>query len=114
VRGYSISEGRLLIQRLCWKNCYSLAELKSATFEPLALSFSLRLFGNGGLFAITGYFRDSKLGMYRAYVTDPQRCVVLVFTNRVIVISPEPPKDFIQEAQAEAERSLGRGQAAGR
>ncbi len=114
VRGYAVYAGKLVIQRPFWNTRYTLAELKTATLDPQGMSHSLRLFGNGGVFAFTGYFRNSKLGTYRAYVTDPKRCVVLHFTSQVVVISPDRPEEFVREAQAEIARSLGQDIAVGR
>lgn len=55
--------------------------------EPI--SFARRLWGNGGLFAITGLYQDKTQGRFRAFVTDPHR-LVLVQTaqDEKIVISP--------------------------
>ena len=58
---------------------------------------SLRLFGNGGIFSITGLFRNRALGNYRAFVTDLKRTVVLRFPERIIVVSPECPEKFVAE-----------------
>ncbi len=43
---------------------------------------SLRLFGNGGMFSITGLYRNRALGNYRAFVTDLKKTVVLRFMKR--------------------------------
>ena len=60
------------------------------------MSRSIRLFGNGGAFAFSGWFRNRKLGSYRAYATDPARSVVLKFSDhKTIVVTPEPPDAFI-------------------
>jgi len=58
---------------------------------------SIRLFGNGGFFSFTGVFQSRKLGRYRAFVTDPARCVILRFTGRVVVVSPADPEAFIRD-----------------
>jgi len=57
---------------------------------------SIRLFGNGGLFSFSGFFRNQALGIYRAYVTDPALTVVLVFAERTLVISPVQPEAFVK------------------
>jgi len=56
---------------------------------------SLRLFGNGGLFAITGWFWNRKLGRYRAFATDPARAVVLRYATRRILLTPDDVQKFI-------------------
>ena len=44
---------------------------------------------------MTGCFWNRKLGRYRAYVTDPKRAVVLRFDDRVVVVSPDCPAEFV-------------------
>lgn len=94
IRSYTLAPGALLIQRLFWTTRLPLAGLQSAEFQPNAMRSSLRLFGNGGLFSFTGIFRNRTLGNYRAYVTDPHRTVVLRFSDRTLVVSPERPEEF--------------------
>jgi hypothetical protein len=95
VRGYSIANGTLLIDRLFWKTPVSFRELRSVKFDPTATHRSIRTFGNGGFFSFTGYFRNKDLGSYRGFMTDRRRAVVLRFPSSVIVISPDRPEDFV-------------------
>ena len=99
VRGYSVTADALLVHRLFWKHRVPLAGLQSAQFDPKAMSRSVRLFGNGGAFSFSGWFRSKRLGNYRAFVTDPRRAVVLRFPNRTIVISPSNPAQFVSALQ---------------
>ena len=100
VRGYSIAGGVLIIHRLGWDSQVSLEGLVSATPDPEAMKNSLRLWGNGGLFAFCGLFRNPKLGDYRAYATDPARSVVLKFRDRLVVVTPNDPERFAREITA--------------
>jgi hypothetical protein len=95
VRGYSITNNALLIDRLFWTTRIALTELRSVRFDPTATQRSIRTFGNGGFFSFTGYFRNKELGSYRAFMTDRRRAVVLRFPSSVIVISPDGPEDFV-------------------
>jgi len=97
IRGYTITSDAILVQRLFWTTRLPLAGLQSAQFEPSAMRSSLRTFGNGGLFSFTGFFRNKELGTYRAFVTDPNRTVVLRFSNRTVVVSPAAPEEFVQD-----------------
>jgi Bacterial PH domain len=97
IRGYTIEPRELLIRRLLWTTRLPLAELQSATVQPDVMRGSFRLCGNGGLFSITGWYRNSALGNYRAFVTDLNRTVVLRFSNRIVVVSPENPGVFAGE-----------------
>ena len=95
VRGYVLAGDTLKVQRLGWQTCLSLQNLQSADYRPQAMRRSLRLLGNGGLFSFTGQFRNAELGTYRAFVTDLEQTVVLTFPDRKIVLSPEPPGEFV-------------------
>lgn len=97
IRGYEIEPNVLAIRRLLWTTRLSLSGLQSATAEPNAMRGSLRLCGNGGLFSITGWYRNRALGNYRAFVTHLKKTVVLRFANRTVVVSPEKPEQFAAE-----------------
>lgn len=97
IRGYSITSDAILIHRLGWTTRLSLDGLQSAQPVPDAMHRSIRLFGNGGLFSFTGFFRNKALGNYRAFVTDPRQTIVLRFSKRIVVISPGSQKQFIQD-----------------
>jgi hypothetical protein len=102
VRGYALSPGELRVKRLFWDTRISLHGLREAVFDPEATRRSIRLMGNGGLFAFTGWFRNTRLGRYRAFLTDPKRTVVLRFPGRTIVVSPHDPEGFIRDAMVQA------------
>lgn len=96
IRGYTVTPDAILIQRLFWATRLPLAGLQSAVFEPRAMRWSIRC-GNGGAFSITGFYWSKRLGLYRAFVTDLRRTVVLRFARRTIVVSPSSPEEFVQE-----------------
>ncbi len=95
VRGYSVSDGEVLVHRLGWSNRFSGSEIDQVEFEPGAMSGSIRTFGIGGLFGFTGHFRNSLLGPYRAYATDPKKSVVIKYGDRTIVVTPNEPEEFV-------------------
>ena len=95
VRGYSVTDGALIIHRLGWNFRIELDSLISLDADPAALNGSIRLAGNGGLFAFCGWFRNSKLGVYRAFCTDPAHAVVLRFPDRTVVVTPDHPEKFV-------------------
>jgi len=94
IRGYTISNNILYIQRLGWKTALDLAGLESAEADPKAMKGSIRTFGNGGLFCFAGKFRNKRLGSYRAFATDPNLAVVLKFPDKVVVVTPKSPTTF--------------------
>lgn len=100
IRGYSLAPNALFVHRLLWSTRVSLLELQTVEVMPDAMRDGLRLFGNGGLFSVTGWFRNRALGTYRAFVTDPHRTVVLRFPSRRLVVSPSMPDEFVHDIRA--------------
>lgn len=100
VRGYTLTRNHLLVHRLLWTTKVLRSQVLSAAVQPKAMSGGLRLFGNGGLFSFSGWYRNRALGTYRAFVTDLTRTVVIHAADRTIVVSPEAPEAFVQELMA--------------
>jgi len=100
VRDYALRDGTLQVRRLFWTTSVALGKLREATIDPQAGAGSIRLFGNGGLFSFSGWFRNAKLGRYRAFVTDWQRAVVLRGAICTVVLSPADPAGFVRDLQA--------------
>jgi len=96
IRGYELRPGELKIKRLGWSTRLDLTDLQSAELDPAAMSGSIRTCGNGGLFCFAGWFRNKKLGSYRAFATDLKKCVVLKFPKRTVVITPDDPDAFVK------------------
>jgi hypothetical protein len=96
VSGYDLDGRTLRVRRLLWSTAVPLAGIRKASHEPGVLKGSLRVFGNGGLYSITGIYQNPALGRYRAFVTDPAQAVVLVLPERVVVVSPSDPGAFVQ------------------
>ena len=99
VWGYQVASDTLYVQRLGWKSAIALHQLTSVEIDPTAMDQSIRTWGNGGLFAFTGRFRNRKLGPYQAYTTDFKRAVVLRFRDRTVVVTPADPERFVQTLQ---------------
>ncbi|HKR77667.1 MAG TPA: PH domain-containing protein [Rhodanobacter sp.] len=102
VRGYELRDGTLQVHRLGWTTRVALGELRGAAIDPHAGADSIRLLGNGGLFSFSGWFRNAKLGRYRAFVTDWQRAVVLHGAACTVVLSPADPASFVRALQTAA------------
>jgi hypothetical protein len=100
IRGYTVTADAILVHRLFWTTRLPLTGLQSAAVDPEAMRRSIRTFGNGGLFSFSGWYRNSALGAYRAFVTDTHRSVVLHFAARTVVVSPSAPKDFVHHVQS--------------
>jgi len=100
IRGYSVTSDELFVHRLLWTTRLPLADLHSAQVEPRAMCWSVRTFGNGGLFSFSGWYYNRLLGRYRAFVTDPNRAVVLRLGSRRVVVSPSEPEAFVDDLLA--------------
>jgi hypothetical protein len=91
VRGYAIEDGVLKIQRPFWTTTISLPPDTVFRAEPEIRKGLWRTAGNGGLFGYTGWYRNSSLGSFRAYVTSWSNAVSITSesTGLRIVLSPE-------------------------
>ncbi len=103
VRGYVITPDAILVQRLFWNTALNRRDLVSVAVDPTALQQSLRTCGNGGLFSFTGFYWNTRLRSFRAFVTDPRLCVVLTFSKRTVVVSPDYPVSFCQTLRTDNE-----------
>jgi hypothetical protein len=94
VKGYQITGGKLVIQRVFSKlnREIKLSEIESVSI-PLKSDFrwTIRTFGNGGVFGYYGMFANPKLGSFREYVTNRKNRIMIILkaTKNKIVISPE-------------------------
>jgi hypothetical protein len=96
VRGYVLTDKDIEVRRLGWHKVLPLAGLVAVTGQPQGLRGSVRLFGNGGLFAVSGWFWNKRIGRFRAYVTDPTRAVLLRYRDgSQVVLTPHDVQHFI-------------------
>jgi hypothetical protein len=102
VCGYRLTREELLVLRRNRQNHFPLDGLQSVEVDREAMAWSLKIFGNDGLGAITGRFRNRKLGAYQAFVTDRDHAVVLRWPGRCLVISPDRPDEFATEVRRRA------------
>lgn len=104
ITGFSVQRGNLVVHSLVWSKSFVLCELVDIRVEPGITLGSMRTFGSGGLFASIGYFTNQALGNYLGYMTDPQNAVVVEFTNRLVVVTPEDPQGLQEAVLAEYRR----------
>ena len=101
--GYAISESEIIIHRKIQSVRIPLSEVKSVRQDPQACPlWGGRSFGVTGLFGYFGYHYSRRFGHYRMYVTDRSKAVV-IGGNKMIVISPDDPHQFVQIAKARLE-----------
>lgn len=101
--GYHIEDGQLKILRLGWSKDIDLSAVTKVEYRPHSMTGSVRTFGIGGLFGYVGYFRNSILKSYKAYVTHRDKTVVLTTKEGEIVISPDDPEAFVASLKASLE-----------
>jgi len=97
IRGFALDDNALLVRRSFWVNRIPLTRIASAEVDPRACERAWKTMGNDGLFAMHGRFRNKRLGKFQAYVTDPANSVVLKVPGDIIVISPENPRQFVND-----------------
>lgn len=95
IRRYELDGDVLRIVRPGWATVIRLPEVDTVEFTPQAFRWAWRVWGNGGFFSISGWFYQRPRGLFRAWVTDPGRAVTLRLGRRRIVVSPEPPLEFV-------------------
>jgi hypothetical protein len=106
VRGYLLTEKQIEVRRLGWSTVLPIAGLVAVVGKPEGLRGSLRLFGNGGLFGISGWFWNRGIGRFRAFATDPDRVVLLVYRDgKKVVVTPHDVQHFIVRVRTLAKMS---------
>ncbi len=96
---YELTGGRLIVR--CRRGEKEFGPVVGCSLLTETPCWSLRLWGNGGLFAGTGIFWNRSWGVFRAYVTSARhQDMVLVETQtRKVLISPQSPEEFVQGCQ---------------
>jgi hypothetical protein len=91
---YEISNNRLIVYRNYGKREFT--NVTGCRYIEDKVPFTIRLWGNGGVFAGTGIFWNRLYGVFRMYITHARQSeFVVVQTDRqIIVISPENPRVF--------------------
>jgi hypothetical protein len=101
-KAYDISNGRFTVQLHAGKKDFGLVTACRRIAPPV--SGTIRLFGNGGLFAGAGIFWNKQYGVFRAYLTSarPQDAVLVETKSHKVVITPEDPEAFVKSLQTAA------------
>lgn len=97
IRGYRLTTDELHVRHYGWSQRWRIGDLRDVNVRPGVLSGSIRTIGIGGFFGYIGRFHSAILGDYQAYVTDGSRAVVLRFSDRTLVVSPNDPAAFVSK-----------------
>jgi hypothetical protein len=93
-RFYVVTDEALLIKRRAGNfriPISSINKIELASKEDMRLT--MRTFGNGGMFGFTGYFRNSKFGKMRWFVTQRTNYIVITTNDqKKYVVSPDEPE----------------------
>ena len=100
IRGYELAGHELLVQRLFWTTRIDLTGLERAWASPTDMRRAWRVFGNGGLYSISGLFKNKTLGYFRAFATNPQFAVILILPERTVVVTPAETREFIEALES--------------
>ena len=98
IRSYEITPEHIAIKRLLWSNYLTRHDIEKASAID-APRTGWRLAGNGGLFSFSGLFWNEDLGRYRAYSTGGKRAVLLEYSYRKVVLTPDDPEAFVRALQ---------------
>ena len=95
-RGYVVTEGAILVQRLIGNVRVPLTNLREARLTTLEdMPGGVRLWGSGGMFGYYGLFRTSKLGKCTWYVTNRRKMLVVVTESKTTLYSPDDVDGFL-------------------
>lgn len=96
VRGYVVYPGLLEIRRSGWTTRVPLTGLRSVGDGVGLMRGSIRLAGNGGMYAFTGWYWNLSLGRYRMWLNDAQRAVLLDWGHRRVIVAPDDSQAFMK------------------
>jgi hypothetical protein len=98
---YEVDAGQLVVRRQIGRLTVDLAGARVAA-DPLAFRGLVRVAGNGGFFALHGWFYSRRLGMVRVYARNSTHPIVLrVARGPRLVLSPDDPERFLAALSAE-------------
>lgn len=96
---YRLADDKLIIHRLLADIKIERSEIKSVEqIDKENLSWSVRVFGVGGLFGYWGKFTNRKIGSMTWYATRRNNAVLIkTIYNKVIILTPNEPEKFVAE-----------------
>ncbi len=81
---------------------FPMVGLLSIERDPEVLRRAIRVFGNGGLGSIRGFFWSKRMGKFYAFLTGTDHAVVLRWPGNVVAVSPSDTEFFIYTAKSAA------------
>lgn len=107
-RGFAISGGKLVVERLLFPVEVRLGDVRSVTVLPDgALRGCIRVAGTSGFCGYYGRFWGRSLGSFRLYATRTRGLVRLDTTRGRFLLSPVPPERFVAAVLERAPQATG-------
>ena len=100
-RSYEVSGRSILIKRLIGTvriPLDNIRELRPGTADDFRKCF--RLWANGGLFGYYGLFKTARLGKCTWYVTNRSHSVIVVTSEKTVVVSPSDVPGFLASVRS--------------
>jgi len=96
---YDVSNGCLTV--VLHAGTSSFGQIVGCTRLTERLPFTIRLFGNSGLFAGTGIFWNKRDGIFHVYATSARRqdAVLVQTTKYKVLLTPEDPQVFMESTR---------------
>jgi len=94
---YQIQDGLLTIQSGIRSPKFKISEIAEVKIpQSDEMGFSIRTFGNGGLFGYTGFYQNSTFGEVEMFATRRnQYLVIRMKSGKTIVLTPDRPKEMM-------------------
>lgn len=91
IKGYRITEDALIIERSIGEKIFLLNEIRSVEIPPKeSMRWTIRTFGNGGLFGYWGKFVNTTYGSMTWYATRRSNYILIKTKDEgLIVITPD-------------------------
>lgn len=93
---YEIIPGKIIIRRLILPVEIERSQIqKVVLLDKDKIGWSVRVFGNGGLFGYYGKFANSQLGSMTWYATRRDKPVLVQTIDKKIILTPDEPAQFV-------------------
>lgn len=96
--GYVVGPSGIGVRRMMGTVRWAAAEMVEVRqISNDEIGYPIRIFGNGGVFGFTGWFRSGKMGWMRWYCTRRENFVVIVLNEKYQrIITPDEPAELVR------------------
>jgi hypothetical protein len=97
--GYRLAGDGVHVERRAGPCVIPYATIRAVDRAPRSLN-GISVMGSKGVFGRFGRFWNSRLGLYRLYLTNRDSVVWLATTDGLVALSPDRPDEFLARLQA--------------